>query len=162
MKWLITGGAGFIGANAAATLARAGEECILADNFRRPGTRYNQAYLRDGFRLQVDYLDIRFEDQVNAYWSAHREADVILHLAGQVSQVASTADPRYDFETNALGTFNVLEATRRFLPEARLIYASTNKVYGTLRHLRVEETATRYFLPDHPGGLSENLAQASA
>src|SRR6266498_1645153 len=130
MKWLITGGAGFIGTNAAALLAHPGEQCVLADNFHRRGAQYNQEYLRDRFRLTVDYLDVRFADQVNAYWAAHRDIDVILHLAGQVSLVASNAEPRYDFETNALGTFNVLEATRRYLPEAKLIYSSTNKVYG--------------------------------
>ncbi len=156
MKWLITGGAGFIGTNVAAKLARAGEHCTLADNFHQPGARYNHAYLRERFRLEVDYLDVRFQDQVNAYWSAH-DVDVVLHLAGQVSLVASLADPRYDFEANALGTFNVLEATRRFHPDAKLIYASTNKVYGDLRQLHVEEAETRYCLPDYPAGLSEEL-----
>ena len=156
MKWLITGGAGFIGTNAAESLVRAGERCALADNFHRSGAKYNQEYLWERCGLRVDYLDIRFPDQLNAYWQAHRDADVVLHLAGQVSLVASVADPRYDFDTNALGTFNVLEATRRFLPKARLIYASTNKVYGDLRGLRVQEDATRYRLPDFPEGLAED------
>jgi len=114
VKWLITGGAGFIGTNAAAALSRDGERCVLADNFHRHGALYNQDYLREQFRLPVDYLDVRFHDQVNAYWAAHRDIDVILHLAGQVSLVESLAHPRYDFEANALGTFNVLDATRRF------------------------------------------------
>jgi len=157
LKWLITGGAGFIGTNAAETLVRSGDRCALADNFRRAGAKYNQQYLRERFGLHVDYLDIRFPDQVNAYWQAHSDADVVLHLAGQVSLVASINDPRYDFDTNALGTFNVLEATRRFLPEAKVIYASTNKVYGDLRGLRVAEDATRHRLPDFPQGLAEDL-----
>ena len=121
MKWLITGGAGFIGTNAAALLVNAGDECVVADNFHRPGATYNQTYLRERFGLAVDYLDVRFADQVTAYWSAHRDVDVILHLAGQVSLLASLSDPRYDFETNALGTFNVLEAARKFSPEAKLM-----------------------------------------
>ncbi len=157
MKWLITGGAGFIGTNTAEALVCAGDRCVLADNFHRPGAKYNQQYLRERCGLQVDYLDVRFADQVNAYWQAHSDADVVLHLAGQVSLVASIDDPRYDFDTNALGTFNVLEATRRFLPEAKLIYASTNKVYGDLRGLNFVEDATRYRLPDFPQGLPENL-----
>jgi CDP-paratose 2-epimerase len=123
VKWLITGGAGFIGTNTAAALLRDGERCVLADNFHRHGARYNQDYLREHFRLPVDYLDVRFHEQVTAYWAAHRDIDVILHLAGQVSLLASLAHPRYDFEANALGTFNVLEATRRFLPDAKVIYA---------------------------------------
>jgi CDP-paratose 2-epimerase len=157
MKWLITGGAGFIGTNAAALLTKAGEKCVLADNFHRQGANYNRQYLREQFRLTVDYLDVRFADQVNAYWAAHRDIDVVLHLAGQVSHVASLSDPRYDFETNALGTFNVLEAARRFTPEARLIYSSSNKVYGDLRDLPFEEVETRYVLSGHPEGLSEEL-----
>lgn len=159
MKWLITGGAGFIGTNAAATLAAAGEKCVLADNFHRAGAKYNRTFLHDRFGLEVDFLDVRFRDQVNSFWAAH-DADVILHLAGQVSLVASINDPVYDFETNALGTFNVLEATRRFRPDAKLIYASTNKVYGDLRSLRVCEEETRYVLPGYADGLSEDLPMA--
>jgi CDP-paratose 2-epimerase len=157
MQWLITGGAGFIGTNAARILTEAGQKCSLVDNFHQRGARYNREYLSDRFGLVVDYLDVRFADQVNAYWSAHRDIGVILHLAGQVSLVASLANPRYDFEANAVGTFNVLEATRRFLPDATFIYASSNKVYGDLRRLRTEETRTRYHLPDYPKGLSEEL-----
>jgi CDP-paratose 2-epimerase len=155
VKWLITGGAGFIGTNAAVTLAAAGEKCSLADNFHRVGAKYNRAFLHDRFGLEVDFLDVRFRDQVNSYWAAHT-ADVILHLAGQVSLVASLTDPTYDFETNALGTFNVLEATRRFQPGAKVIYASTNKVYGDLCGLRTGEDETRYVLPGHPQGLAED------
>ena len=157
MKWLITGGAGFIGTNTAEALVHAGERCVLADNFHRSGAKYNQEYLRERCGLRVDYLDVRFADQVNAYWQAHGDAEVVLHLAGQVSLVASVADPRYDFDTNALGTFNVLEATRRFLPKAKLIYASTNKVYGDLRKLGTKEDTTRHRLPDFPDGLAEDL-----
>ena len=156
MKWLITGGAGFIGTNAAATLTAAGERCVLADNFHGAGAQYNRAFLRDRFGLEVSFLDIRFRDQVNSFWAAH-DADVILHLAGQVSLVASLSDPVYDFDANALGTFNVLEATRRFRPDARLIYASSNKVYGDLRGLRTSEEETRYVLPGYPHGLAEDL-----
>jgi CDP-paratose 2-epimerase len=157
LKWLLTGAAGFIGTNTAEALVRVGDRCALADNFHRPGAKYNQSYLAESCGLRIDYLDVRFPDQVNAYWQVHRDADVVLHLAGQVSSVAATADPRYDFETNALGTFNVLEATRRFLPDARLIYASSNKVYGDLASLRTKEYATRHRLPDSPEGLAENL-----
>lgn len=157
MKWIITGGAGFIGTNTAESLIQAGDTCFVADNFHRPGSRYNLGYLNERFGLHVDYLDVRFPDQVNAYWQAHAGVDAVLHLAGQVSLVASIADPRFDFDTNALGTFNVLEATRRFLPDARFIYSSTNKVYGDLRALPVAEDSTRYRLPGFPEGLDERL-----
>ncbi len=145
MKWIVTGGAGFIGTNAAEYLHRRGHECVLADNFHRR------------FREGVCKLDVRDASAVNAFWTAHADADAVLHLAGQVSLVASIENPRYDFETNALGTFNALEATRIYTPAARFIYASSNKVYGDLGTLRVSETAARYTLPDYPRGLNEEL-----
>ena len=157
MKWILTGGAGFIGANVAKRLTEAGETCVVTDNFHRPGARLNREFLAKHCGLPVQYLDIRFADQVNAFFEAHSDADVIVHLAGQVSFVASIEDPRYDFDTNALGTFNVLEAQRRLAPGAKLIYSSTNKVYGDLTALRCEEGATRYSLPDYPDGLPESL-----
>lgn len=156
-KWLITGGAGFIGANAAKLLAESGDSVIVTDNFHRPGAKLNRVFLSEQCHLPVYYLDIRFADQVNALFQAHPDIDVILHLAGQVSLVASIENPRYDFDTNALGTFNVLEGMRQYLPKASLIYSSSNKVYGDLTHLRTEETETRYVLPDYPNGLPETL-----
>ncbi len=157
MKWVLTGGAGFIGANLAKRLKEAGETCVVTDNFHRPGARLNREFLEKHCGITVQYLDIRFADQVNAFFEANADVDVVVHLAGQVSFVASIEDPRYDFDTNALGTFNVLEALRRFAPGARVVYSSTNKVYGDLTGLRCEETATRYVLPDYPNGLPESL-----
>lgn len=158
MKWIITGGAGFIGTNAAEYLSRRGHECVLADNFHRPGSELNQVYLEKTRGLKVHHLDVRDSAQVNALWSAHGDAAMVLHLAGQVSFVASLANPRYDFETNALGTFNALEATRTRTPAARFIYSSSNKVYGDLAAVRFEERSTRYTLPDFPRGLPEELS----
>ena len=146
MKWLITGGAGFIGTHLARFLQDAGETLIAVDNFHRG----NPA-------SEISYLDVRFPASVDEFFAAHSDLDVVVHLAGQVSLVASIAAPRYDFETNALGTFNVLEAMRRFTPRAKLIYASTNKVYGDLSRLRVEESGSRYTLSDHACGLNETL-----
>ena len=157
MKWLITGGAGFIGANTAKYLLDAGEKCIVTDNFHRAGAKLNQKFLTEKLGLETYYLDVRFKDQVDAFVKAHPDVDVVLHLAGQVSLVASIQDPRYDFETNALGTFNVLEAVRTLAPQARVIYSSSNKVYGDLEAVRVEELETRYCLPDYPDGLPETL-----
>ncbi len=144
MKWLLTGAAGFIGTHLAAYLARAGETCLLTDNFYRGRTR-----------ADVRFLDVRSQYDEDALLEANQDIDVIAHLASQVSLVASIANPRYDFETNALGTFNVLEAMRHFTPGAKLIFASTNKVYGDLRGLVYDETATRYTIPAHPRGLTE-------
>lgn len=157
MKWLITGGAGFIGTNAAEWLTRAGNSCVLTDNFHRQGSRLNHAWLKESLGLGVVGLDVRDRARVTALFAAHSDADVVLHLAGQVSLLASIEDPEYDFDTNAAGTFNVLEAARRFMPRAVLIYAGTNKVYGNLAGLRYVEGPTRYQLRDYPDGLTEAI-----
>lgn len=157
MKWLVTGGCGFIGTNAVLRLLNAGDEVVVCDNLRRPLVERNLLMLREAHGVECQVLDIRDAVDVRRLWAAHRDADAVLHLAGQVSLLASIDDPRYDFETNAVGTFNVLESTRDFISDAAFIYASTNKVYGDLSALVVEERATRYVLPDHPHGLNEDL-----
>jgi CDP-paratose 2-epimerase len=73
-----------------------------------------------------------------------RDAAVVLHLAAQVAVTTSVLEPRHDFEVNALGTFNLLESVRRLAPDAVLLYASTNKVYGGLESEGVEEHGRRY------------------
>jgi CDP-paratose 2-epimerase len=157
MKWLVTGGCGFIGTNAVLGLRSAGDEVVVLDNLRRPLVERNMLMLQTEHDVECHVMDIRNANDVRRLWGQHSDADAVLHLAGQVSLLASISDPRYDFETNALGTFNVLEATRDLIPDAALLYASTNKVYGDLVDLRVEETDTRYVLPDHPHGLGEEL-----
>src|SRR6185295_12243461 len=82
--------------------------------------------------------------------------DVLLHLAGQVAVTTSVTNPREDFEVNALGTFNVLEAVRRHSPETFFIDASTNKVYGRMEHLGVIERNGRYEYRDLPDGADES------
>jgi CDP-paratose 2-epimerase len=82
---------------------------------------------------------------------------VVLHLAGQVAVTTSLQDPRTDFEINALGTFNVLEAVRVAAKgRPAVIYSSTNKVYGSLHHIAVSEAKTRYLLADRTAGINEN------
>src|SRR5262249_38875675 len=88
--------------------------------------------------------------------AAHRDAELILHLAAQVAVTTSVADPRRDFEVNALGTVNLLEAIRRRCGDAILIYASTNKVYGNLAHLAVRPKASRYSFAASKHGVSED------
>jgi CDP-paratose 2-epimerase len=145
-KWLVTGAAGFIGTHLARHIEQAGDSCILTDNFYR-----GQACPR------VHFLDVRRPSDVDAFFECNTDIDVVAHLAGQVSLVASISNPRYDFETNAAGTFNVLEAMRRHTPRAKLIFASTNKVYGDLGGLAYGETPGRYTVPDYPGGFAEDL-----
>ena len=83
--------------------------------------------------------------------------DVIFHLAGQVAMTTSIESPRTDFEINALGSLNVLEAVRKYSNESIIIYSSTNKVYGDLENLKYDETEKRYKLVDYPDGLTEEI-----
>jgi CDP-paratose 2-epimerase len=84
-------------------------------------------------------------------------SDAVLHLASQVAVTTSVHEPREDFETNALGTFNVLEAVRHSCPEAAFLYASTNKVYGGMESVRLVECETRHTYADYPWGIPESF-----
>src|SRR5277367_3203971 len=125
MKAIITGGAGFIGSNAAVRYLKRGCEVVIVDNFHRQGTRSNLEWVKSAGKFTLAETDIRDGAAVERTLRAHRDAAVVLHLAGQVAVTASIADPRLDFEANALGTLNVLEAMRRNAMEAALIYSST-------------------------------------
>jgi CDP-paratose 2-epimerase len=154
-NYLVTGGAGFIGTNYASRLLERGDNVTIFDNLSRAGTPRNVDWLKDtygpdSFQLVVE--DVRNPDALTGPVS---DADVVLHLAAQVAVTTSVIDPRDDFEVNALGTLNVLEAARHAPKKPIVIYSSTNKVYGDLEDVRVEEGETSYYLPDHPLGISE-------
>lgn len=158
MSWLITGGCGFVGANLADALLEQGESVALLDNMSGRGARDNLRWLRgrrggDWAMIEADVRDAA------ALAAAVRQTRprFVAHLAGQVAMTTSVANPRLDFETNALGTFNLLEAVRVESPETAVLYSSTNKVYGGLEQLRYEVSPTRYLLVDHPHGLDESL-----
>jgi CDP-paratose 2-epimerase len=154
MKWLITGGAGFIGTNTVRSLAASGEEVMIVDAFLRKGSRNNLRALRKEFpELAVHAVDIRDFTALAGVFCESGAIDVVIHLAGQVAVTTSVTDPRTDFEINALGTFNVCEAVRLHAPDAVLINASTNKVYGGLEHYRIVEEADHYRYEDLPYGV---------
>jgi CDP-paratose 2-epimerase len=140
---LIVGGAGFIGTNLAATLAGQGGRVIVYDNFSRAGVERNAASLRDRFGDRVELVlgDVR---DVHRLRGVVERASVVFHLAAQVAVTTSLADPVTDFEVNARGTLNVLEAIRRRDDPPPLLYTSTNKVYGALDDVGLEETEDRY------------------
>ncbi len=156
-KWIITGGAGFIGTHAAVTLHRAGHQIVLVDNLSRRGAPANLTWLRDQGVNHFVKADVRDADAMNDLLARHDDADAVLHLAGQVAVTTSVSDPRADFESNALGTLNVLEAVRN-AAEGRpaVLYSSTNKVYGNLEHVRVVERNGRYAYEDLPEGVDES------
>lgn len=162
-SWLVTGGCGFIGSNLAASLLDDGVDVVAVDNLSRLGSAENLAWLREraalpgAGRFTHLALDTRSQTDVDHAFERHgRGVDAVAHLAGQVAMTSSIERPRNDFEVNVLGAINVLEAVRRHCPGATVMFSSTNKVYGDLAKVRHEESATRWRLPDHPGGLDES------
>jgi CDP-paratose 2-epimerase len=152
---LVTGGAGFIGSNLVSHLLEEGLDVTIFDTFSRRGTHANVAWLSNkykGSKLRVVRGDVR---NFRAVQAVVQDADVIYHLAGQVAVTTSVADPRSDFEINALGTFNVLEAARLTGRQPVIVFSSTNKVYGGMEHNAVEEQADRFYFRDLIDGVSE-------
>jgi CDP-paratose 2-epimerase len=131
---LITGGAGFIGSNLAQRLLSMGERVLLLDNLSRPNVSWNAAWLSKCFedRAELHVADILDESAVQRFVN---QADCVFHFAAQVAVTTSLADPLRDFEVNARGTLNVLEAVRTSPRRPALFFTSTNKVYGDLRHV---------------------------
>ena len=159
MSWLITGGCGFVGSNLADELLARGEQVVVVDSLRRIGSADNLMWLRarHGAGWRFEQFDVRDSDRVTRL-VAELCPGVIAHLAGQVAMTTSVEDPRLDFEINAGGTINVLEAVRLRSPESIVLFSSTNKVYGPLETLMYHETPTRYVVPTHPDGFDESLA----
>lgn len=152
---LITGGAGFIGVNSARYFAGKGWNVTVLDNLSRRGTESNLAWLRQYTEIGFIRADIRESDKLQKAL-AQVQPDAILHLAAQVAVTNSVKDPREDFEINALGTFNVLEAVRQQSPNSFLINASTNKVYGKMEDVAVVERNGRYEYCDLVDGCKES------
>lgn len=153
-KILVTGGCGFIGSNLVDRLLSRGQRVVAFDNLSRRGAEKNAAWLRDkhGAQFELARGDI-CDARVIA--DAARDADAIYHLAAQVAVTTSVTDPRTDFEINALGTFNVLEAARAAGRNPVFLFASTNKVYGGMDDVVIVEKPTRYEYRDLSGGVSE-------
>lgn len=157
MTYLITGGCGFLGSNiAAALLAQKHEKVVVFDNLSRLGSSENLRWLRSLGPVVFVAGDTRNQGDVDNVISTYRP-EVIFHLAGQVAMTTSIANPRLDFETNAFGSFNVIDAVRRFSPSTTILYSSTNKVYGDLEWAKYGENASRYYAVDYPDGFPETI-----
>ena len=158
MRFLITGGAGFIGCNAARRLSDAGHDVLVFDNFSRAASPFNRTWLErtaPGVRFLAG--DLRNPDDLRR--AVAEPFDAVLHLAGQVAVTTSIVDPAADWAANALGTFHLLEAIRARYgknPESAplLLYSSTNKVYGHLSSGDVLRDG-RWDLAERPNGVSE-------
>jgi len=137
MKIFITGGAGFIGSNLAKFHLNKKDEVLIYDNLARAGTEKNLIWLKSIARKNKNLKFVKGDVRNLALIKKHiKGTDVIYHLAGQVAVTSSLINPLEDFEINAGGTLNVLEAYRTQVPKAKFIYASTNKVYGSLKGIK--------------------------
>ena len=157
MNALITGGAGFVGSNLAASLLGKGESVTVFDSLARHGASENLAWLRSLGMENFIHGDVRNAFDVEQTVK-NVKPDVIFHLAGQVAMTTSMQSPRRDFEINVLGSINVLEAVRQYTPKTAIIYASSNKVYGNLDHLDLVEAETRYQPRSAQKGVDESVA----
>ncbi len=153
---VITGGAGFIGVNAAEAFIQDGWHVILFDNLWRKGTDLNLRYLRQKYSAECEFVlgDIRYDHY--SLLHAVGRAELVLHLAAQVAVTTSIVRPAEDFEINARGTFNLLEAVRESGNKPLVIYSSTNKVYGGMPDVICVKEATRYRFRDFPDGIAES------
>lgn len=154
---LITGGAGFVGVNLADRILSEGKHVMVFDNLSRAGVQKNLFWLKDKYpdRLQILIGDIRDKEAVKR---AVQGADQIFHFAAQVAVTSSLVNPYHDFEVNALGTLNVLEAVRHTAHQPPIVFTSTNKVYGDLEDIGMVMTGTRYQPEDsyfRQNGISE-------
>lgn len=156
MKYLITGGCGFLGSNIASEILKQGDELVIFDNLYRFGSYQNLEWLKSQGMFEFINGDIRNTNDVERTIIQYKP-DVIYHLAGQVAMTTSIADPRMDFEINVGGSFNLLNAVRRYSPESIIVYSSTNKVYGDLEQYNFEEMDTRYICTDMPNGFDETV-----
>lgn len=147
-KILVTGGAGFIGSHVAEFYAKKNREVVVFDNLSRSellggkisDPLYNWRYLKKYKNIKLVKGDIRDR---KALESVADNADVIFHTAAQTAVTTSLVNPKVDFEVNARGTFEVLEAARK--NNSTVIFTSTNKVYGeNVNKLKIKELKTRY------------------
>lgn len=155
----ITGGAGFIGSNLAKYHLDHGDKVLVFDNLSRSGTELNLSWLKKIFKQKGNFIfvkgDIRELSQIKKHIG---KSDIIYHMAAQVAVTTSLEKPEDDFEINARGTLNMLEAYRLKCPNASFVYASTNKVYGGLPDVECVKKSKRYVfaLKKYKEGISEN------
>lgn len=167
---VVTGSAGLIGAEAVRRFHDVGYEVIGVDNDMRAtffGPSASTYWMRQRLEAELAHyrhvdIDIRDRGAVESLFAGSLQITAVIHAAAQPSHDWAASDPRTDFEVNAIGTLNLLEATRQHCPDASFVFLSTNKVYGDRPNgLPFVETPTRYELhPDHPyhGGIREDFS----
>lgn len=156
MKLFVTGGCGFLGSNLVFEAIARGYQILVFDNLSRNGAQLNFEWLSKHGNFDFIHGDVRNYNDVERAIKLFKP-DAVFHLAGQVAMTTSIANVKMDFETNVIGSFNVLESVRQYAPNAGIIYSSTNKVYGDLEQFYYKETDSRYECIDHPNGFDENI-----
>lgn len=151
MRVLVTGGAGFVGINTSLRFLNRGDDVTVFDNLSKT-TQFVDVLTSSGAKMF--HGDIREAEDVEAVMQNHY--DVIFHLAAQVAVTTSLEDPVTDFKTNALGTLNLLEAMRKWNSKARLVFNSTNKVYGDLAGKQLADADKRYCLMGRSDATNED------
>ncbi|MBI1922657.1 GDP-mannose 4,6-dehydratase [Candidatus Poribacteria bacterium] len=152
---LITGGCGFIGCHLADYFIKTGHDVVIFDNLYRKGVHHNVCWLRESHGDQFTLIEGDLRDYQKLL-HATEGAQAVYHVAGQTAVTTSVANPREDFEINALGTFNALEAARHTGDNPVFIFTSTNKVYGKMDEVAIVEETTRYTYRDLPYGIDES------
>jgi CDP-paratose 2-epimerase len=166
-KLLVTGSSGLVGSEVCTYFAAKGWEIHGVDNNQRAvffgpqaDTRWNQKRLLNDLKHFFHHeLDIRNRGGIKALIKELRP-HAIIHAAAQPSHDKAAQIPFDDFETNAVGTLNILQAAKEFAPESPFVYFSTNKVYGDApNHIALKELPTRWEFADplFQHGISETL-----
>lgn len=156
MKILINGGCGFLGSNLAKYALDNQYDLIVLDNLSRLGATDNLKWLQELGKFKFVHGDTRNASDVEMVIRQERP-DAVFHVAGQVAMTTSIDNPRKDFEINTLGTFNVLEAIRKYSPDTSMFFSSTNKVYGDLEQYHYTELETRYVCDEFAKGFDETV-----
>lgn len=154
MKILIVGGCGFLGSNLAAYGIKIGNDITVFDNLSRIGSAQNLEWLKSIGAFRYVHGDTRNNNDVVRIIKEEKY-DAVFHLAGQVAMTTSILDPYKDFQVNAMGTFHVLDAIRKYSPDTVMFFSSTNKVYGDLEQYHYLETEKRYLCTEFPNGFDE-------
>lgn len=161
MRYLITGGAGFLGTNFTENLLKQGHFVCVYDNLARPGggSAKNIEHLKEKFGKSKNFVFVKESvTDLEKLKGTMKDFDFIYHFAAQTAMTTSITNPVDDFAANATGSFNVLEAARQKNDNAVLMYASTNKVYGNLLDIKLVEREKRWDFQDKK--LFEGISEA--
>jgi UDP-glucose 4-epimerase len=135
-KVLVTGGLGFIGSNLARRLVEIGSDVLVIDSML-PNTGANYANLKDiEDRVRIEIVDLRDQEKIASLIPGH---DVVFNLAGKSSHIDSMNDPVSDLEANVHAHVVLLEACRRHIPKAKIVFSSTRQIYGRPSYCPVDE-----------------------